>query len=326
MFFSEPLFLWLLLPLALFLFAAILVASREASPQSDALARFWAHASGSPIAAMPAFFERVRLVSRVLALMAFASIVVALAGPSAGERLVPARRSGLDIAIALDLSGSMDCEDVAPSRLEAAKDWVRELAVGLEGVRFSLVVGKGEALVVQPLSDDRESLLAILDGLGTQSFAASGSDLEALLDTALQSLPPTSSGRPMVILLSDGEAVSGVFTAAAERAGRSGVIVHSVGFGTESGAPVPARGEGPLHISRRNGPALKAVATLTGGQYHDGQDLSSRQAFIAQTGREGASSYSEFWRREPVERHSLFVALAIVLLVASRLYGYRRPS
>lgn len=326
MVFSAPLYLWLLVPLALAVLASILVASREASMHSDAMARFWAHAAGKSLASMPSFFERVRLVSRLLALAGLASIVIALAGPSAGERLVSSRRSGLDIAIALDLSGSMDCEDVAPSRLEAAKQWVRDLSTGLEGLRFSLVVGKGEALVVHPLSDDRESLLALLEGLGTHSFEASGSDLEALLDTALSSLPATASGRPMVVLLSDGEAVSGVFTAAAERAGRLGVIVHTIGFGSDAGAPVPERGEAPPHHSCRNAAALKAVATLAGGQYRDGNETAARRAFVAQIAREGEASYSEFWRREPIERHALFVALAIVLLVASRLYGYRRPS
>ncbi|OYV93307.1 MAG: hypothetical protein B7Z68_08755, partial [Acidobacteria bacterium 21-70-11] len=143
-------------------------------------------------------------------LLAAAAAAVAAAGPRWGEADLATGR-GLDAVIALDVSASMRCADVAPDRLGRA-----------------------------PLTTDADSVAAALAGPNLGQGLAPGSNLALLLATAASMLDAGDPARA-VVLVSDGEQLEGDAAAMAQGLRRSGVAIVTLVVGTENGAPVPRR-------------------------------------------------------------------------------------
>lgn len=270
-------------------------------------------------------------LARLFFFLALVSALLALLGISWGERRVLSPRSGLDIAIALDISKSMDSEDELPSRLEAAKKSIFYLIENLPQARFSLSIGKGQALVVQPMSEDVLGLKTLLLGLSTSSFASSGTDLEALIDMAQTSFPPSSQGFPHLLLLSDGEALHGSVIAAVDRAVKKGIKISAIGFGSEEGSLLKKDSyrdgklpEKPLR-TRRQTQTLKAVALRGGGRYLDAFTSSRPESLLPWLLSFSSGEGAQLWRIERIERHGFFAALALVFYALGRLALLWRP-
>jgi len=260
--------------------------------------------------------------------LSLSSAILALAGPSWGTRLIPEYRRGLDVALAMDVSRSMDASDLFPSRLRRAALTARTFVEASPGIRFAVVLGKGDGVVAVPLTDDAESVLALLTALSSGSLTSRGTDLERLVETALKAFPSSSSSRRLVVLFSDGESLSGDLSGAAAKAASQGIPIAAVGLGTEAGAPVPvAPGSKELVRSADGRPvtsvlresALRSLAQPTGGAYYDGSrgDTGSSLASLAA----GLSSVAaaDGFRREPIPRYPLFLFLSLSFFVASKL-------
>jgi Ca-activated chloride channel family protein len=278
-----------------------------------------------------------------------ACLFFALAGPYWGSRTVTEYRRGADIVFALDLSRSMEIRDGSPppedlSRLERAcriaASLVTDLGTGIPGEnRFGLAMGKGRGILALPLSYDTEAVLALLEGLGDTAVTGRGTNLESLVDTAAGAFLNTLPSRRIILLFSDGEELSGSFSAAFERAAGSDITVSALGLGTESGGPVPpgktpagSEGEVPLDergfplISFRRTAALRTAAEHTGGIYLDG----NREDAVSLLEEHIRSLSSGTWRgasrREPRPGWRLFVFLGLLSLALSRLAGLRGRS
>lgn len=257
-----------------------------------------------------------------------ACCIAAAAGPRWGERLVSEPRIGADVAFAFDLSRSMDARDVQPSRLGRAAAIARGILETSRGGRFAAALGRGSAALALPLTDDSEAMAALLEALATTAMTAGGTDLEALVDAAVSAFPPSSSARGVVVLFSDGEALSGDLSAAAGRAAAVGVSVVAVGLGSEAGAGIPVepdslevlRGlDGTPVASRLRREALEDLAERTRGLYVDGSSQEagrSASLFLASAGRAGSAGG---FRTEAVPRFHLFLLAALLLFGASKL-------
>jgi Ca-activated chloride channel family protein len=275
----------------------------------------------------------------------------ALAGPYWGSRTVTEYRRGVDIVFAMDLSRSMEVRDGAPppedlSRLERARRIAASLILNLGTKvpgenRFGLAMGKGRGILALPLSYDTEAVLALLDGLGDTAVTGRGTNLESLIDTAAGAFLNTLPSRRIIILFSDGEDLSGSFSAALERAGGSDIRVSALGMGTETGGPVPL-GETPPGpegrrefllderglplISFRRTALLRNAAEHTGGIYLDGSRedaVSLLEEHIRSLSSETGMGVS---RREPRPGWRLFVFLGLLSLALSRLAGLKERS
>ena len=122
--------------------------------------------------------DRVRFYSFLLALLFF---VLALAGPKIGTEIREVERSGVNMLIALDLSRSMNVEDISPSRLEKAKFEINRLINRLEGDRVGLMVFTGEAFVQSPLTLDYSALRLYLDIVKTEQMPSFTSNFQAAM-------------------------------------------------------------------------------------------------------------------------------------------------
>jgi Ca-activated chloride channel family protein len=258
-----------------------------------------------------------------------ACLIAALAGPQWGSRTVMEYRRGLDVVFALDLSRSMEIRDMpaqtpetgAASRLEAGLRIARDAASASAGVRFAAALGKGQGVLAVPLTGDTGTILSFLAGLSGSSLTGRGTNLEALADAASSAFRVPFPSRHLIVLVSDGETLSGSLRSALERTREEGVMVTALGLGSDAGAPVPGTqddGAEPV-ISRRQADVLRYAAERTGGVYIDGNG-GDAAALLAEHFRSLAPETGiQSGRREPKPRWALFVFAAILAFGASKL-------
>jgi Ca-activated chloride channel family protein len=280
-------------------------------------------------------------------------LVLALAGPRWGSRVAAEYRRGLDVVFALDLSRSMEIRDVPGrpggaevSRLERGLEIARETAAALPGVRFAAAVGKGRGLLAVPLTGDMGAVLAFFEGLGGLSLTGRGTNLEALVDAAASAFNTPFPARQIIVLVSDGEALSGSLQGALEGLREAGITLIALGLGSDEGSPVPdaagSEAQGAIStapsvpavtpavipaasaLSRREGEVLRYAAEWTGGIYIDGNDHTAAALLGEHLKSLAPETQFQGGRREPEPRRHLFIIAAILAFGASKLCMMRR--
>ena len=220
-----------------------------------------------------------RVVGRsACALLAFAALVVAAAGPRFGVFYEPVVERGADLVVLLDVSKSMLSEDVAPNRLERAKSDVRDLVSRVVGHRLGLVAFAGKAVVACPLTTDRAFFKSVLDPLGPRSAPRGGTAIGDALRVGLAALPPQHDRDQALLLITDGEDQDSYPLEAAAVAAERGVKIFTVGLGdptegsrvpveSEQGARTFLKHDGQEVWSKMQESLLTELATKTGGAY-----------------------------------------------------------
>jgi Ca-activated chloride channel family protein len=184
-------------------------------------------------------------------------IVLALAGPAWDKESRPVMADRTALVIALDLSRSMDAEDVLPSRVARAKHKILDILDRRPGGRTGLVVFAAEAYAVTPLTDDASTIRALVPALETSIMPAQGGNTAAALDLAQALLVQGGAPRGRILLITDGVDGSDAYERAATLAGR-GIETSVLAVGSAEGAPVPLQDGGFL---RDRGGALVLVRT-----------------------------------------------------------------
>jgi len=207
-------------------------------------------------------------------------LVITLARPQAGERLESMSTLGVDIVVALDVSGSMRAEDFTPkNRLEVARRTVDRFVDGRPSDRIGLVVFAALATTRSPLTQDHEMLRTFLEQVEFAPPEHDGTAIGLGLATAVNRLRDSSAKSKVVVLVTDGVNNAGQIgpQAAAEAARALEVKVHTVGVGSEGRVPIPVD-LGPM--GRRtimqevelDEELLQEIADTTGGQYFRATD------------------------------------------------------
>ena len=206
---------------------------------------------------------------------------LALLQPQCGTRSVPVKRRGVDVVVVLDASKSMLARDVKPTRLERAKLELTTLLESLKGDRVGIVAFAGDAFIQCPLTSDYEAAKLFLRAISPGQMPQGGTNVGAALQLAHQVLTDVDQGskQQVVVLLSDGEDLSGEVDAAVAALKESNVPVFAVGIGSETGEPIPLldpegritgyqkdRG-GQTVLTKLNRAGLQAIAEATGGAY-----------------------------------------------------------
>ncbi len=210
--------------------------------------------------------------------VALVLLLGALARPQAGWREEQVATEGVDIVVALDISGSMRAMDLRPNRLEAARRTVQAFVEGRPQDRIGLVVFAAFALTRCPLTVDHGMLLDTLERVDFAPREQDGTALGMGLATAVERLRRSEAKSKVVLLVTDGRNNRGQISpqAAAEAARALGVRVHTIGVGTEGPAPVPVEGPFGLRYTMQpldlDEPVLRAIAEATQGRYFRATD------------------------------------------------------
>jgi Ca-activated chloride channel family protein len=169
---------------------------------------------------------------------------------------------GADVVVCLDLSRSMLARDAIPSRLEAAKRSIRELAQAVRGDRLALVLFAGQARLASPLTRDGAALAEIVSLADPTSVARGGSDLGAALEVALDALEGSTGDHQAIVVITDGEDLAGQALGAAERCRVRGVPVHAAGFGAPQGSKIAIPADGGSESFLRDRAGHEVVSAL----------------------------------------------------------------
>jgi len=202
---------------------------------------------------LPGYQRRTYLFSGILLLATSSFIILALANLTGSTKPVKGKIKGLDIVFALDVSKSMDAQDIKPSRLERAVQFISETSTKLPGVKMGLVVFAGNAYVQMPLTTDANALKLFLSHTSTNIIAEQGTAISSAIETSKGLLFPdgvpkqgSAGALKVILLLTDGEDHEGNAITSAKEAGRDGVIIDAIGVGTVNGAPIPVYNNGIL--------------------------------------------------------------------------------
>jgi len=214
-------------------------------------------------------------------------LVLALARPQAGARIESVSSFGVDVVVALDISGSMRAEDFQPdNRLEVARRTVQRFVAGRADDRIGLVAFAGLATTRCPLTLDHEMLAQFLEALTFAPQEQDGTALGMGLATAVNRLRESDARSRVVVLVTDGMNNTGQIgpKAAAEAARALGIKVYTIGVGTQGMVPVPQRT--PQGVRYRtvqveiDEALLAEIAEMTGGQYFLATDAESLEAIF----------------------------------------------
>lgn len=205
--------------------------------------------------------------------IAIALLILALARPQSVNRWENESTLGIDIMLAIDISGSMLARDLRPDRLEAAKDVAIEFISGRSNDRIGLVVFSGESFTQCPLTTDHAVLINLFRDIKS-GMIEDGTAIGVGLANSVKRLKDSKAVSKVVILLTDGVNNQGAIdpNTAAELAKTFGVRVYTVGVGTQGNAPYPFQDhfgrtilrDVPVEIDEAT---LQEMADLTGGKY-----------------------------------------------------------
>jgi Ca-activated chloride channel family protein len=226
-------------------------------------------------------FSRGKTILKALLLLGFFTFgILAAARPQWGTKLQTVRRHGIDLIAALDISYSMNAEDIAPNRLEKAKGEIRKLIQKSEEDRIGLVGFSGTAVVLCPLTLDHGAASLFLDSSVAGMIPAPGTSLASAIATATAAFIEKERKYKVLILFTDGEDLEGQVDSAVSKAKEAGVIIYTVGIGTSQGKPIPIRDakgdvveyrkdpDGKVVISSLDERSLAEIADRTGGHYY----------------------------------------------------------
>ena len=224
-------------------------------------------------------FRRI-VIKLVLRTTYFGLFLVALLGPSFGQTSKEIQSVGKDIFICVDLSTSMNAQDVQPTRLEKIKFELKNIVEAFSSDRIGLIMFSNEAYMQCPLTYDNNALGLFIQSLNTRLVPNNGTDFGPPLELALDKLEGDQSNvtrqtSKTIILISDGEDFGEETDEIAEKIEQSGIKLFTLGVGTQQGGKIPVnRGfkknkSGEVVTSKLNSTSLRKLAANTDGKYFE---------------------------------------------------------
>ena len=323
---------WLLLGLVAFAVGAI--AAWAALRRRSAVRRLLGDRLGDSLApGVETARPVVRATFTGISLLLFS---IAMSQPQCGSRAELTKKRGIDVVVALDASKSMRARDVLPSRLERAKLELSTLLDELKGDRVAIVAFAGDAFVQCPLTSDYAAAKLFLRAIDPDQMQEGGTNIGAALMTAQKVLEGADRGAKdrVVVLLSDGEDLSGEVGEASEALKAAGIKVFTIGIGNAGGEPIPVfdkQGDrtgymkdpstGQTVLSRLDEASLEAIAQATGGEYFHRSGAVAVPEVAARIDRLQKSELESRITVRYDERFQYFLLPGLVLLLLGMLAG-----
>ena len=217
----------------------------------------------------------------ILRVTFFTLLIISLLGPNFGIKEEKVEVVGKDIMIAVDLSESMNANDIQPSRIEKVKFEIKKIVDEFSGDRIGIIMFSGEAFVQCPLTYDKNALNLFVETLNTGLVPNSGTDFGPPLELGLSKLQDENSGdndfkSKIIILFSDGEDFGEDTDQSIEKIKENSLKLYSVGIGTDEGSKIlddfgnfKKDNKGNDVITKLNSSSLRETADKTGGKYYE---------------------------------------------------------
>ncbi len=306
---------------------------RERKSRAERLHRF---GTKSAVFALAPVTTRRGLLRKISVGVAMLLLGVAIAGPRWGLGDSEVTSSGIDVVLAMDASLSMLAQDERPSRLKSMTQVAKQLYASSPNDRFALLAFAGKSYILSPLTMDPGALRLYLDNLDPSVVGQSGSSLASTIRQAVNLLSATKAiSDRAVVVMTDGEGFDDreEVIAEATKAGKLGIEVITVGFGTEAGATIPivengVRSQkldldGDVVITRYSPQALREIAEAAGGVFisADVADKAGQIRSMLDQLKTSARKVATGRSLEP--QFQWFVLAALVLLLIDLLASLR---
>jgi Ca-activated chloride channel family protein len=274
---------------------------------------------------MPDASKSRPLVKFSMLMVVLVLLIVAVARPQFGQKEKIVKRQGCEVMVALDISNSMLAEDVAPNRLDRAKQMLSKMMDNMVDDKVGLVVFAGEAFTQLPITCDYVSAKMFLNTITPSLIPTQGTAIGAALERSILSFGSQESdaGRA-IILITDGENHEDDAIAAATKAKEMGIKVFVVGIGKPEGSPIPKPGtndyfkdrSGQVVVSRLNEEMCQQIAQAGQGLYVRCDNTNTalrtlqKELDTVATADLESTVYADY-----NEQYQSFVLLALLLLV-----------
>lgn len=277
-----------------------------------------------------------------LLMLALALGIVALARPQWGMRTETVFVNGRNVAILVDVSRSMLAQDVHPNRLERSKADLVDLVAESAGERMSIIAFRSSARMLCPFTTDTAFLLETISGIGIDSAPRGETNIGQALEMALDVFPEGDTSHNAIILISDGEDLSGKAKSCAEKAAERGIPIFCVGIGDESGATIPQslndvatggalKHDGETVVTKLDNKTLQAIANITKGAYIPLATAGTGKTTLGDVFNRyikklAAKELEEQHQAHYIERYQQFLLPAVICLLLVGILSKGRPG
>lgn len=260
----------------------------------------------------------------VLRLLAIAAIIVALARPRTVDVSSKTKTNkGIDIVMAIDISGSMLAKDLKPNRLNALKEVAGDFIKGRPNDRIGLVLYAGESYTKNPITSDKSIVLGSLSEVEYDNRISDGTAIGMGLATAVNRLKDSKAKSKVIILLTDGVNNSGTIDPkiASELALNFGIKVYTIGLGTNGMAlsPIGIRPNGRFVFDKVkveiDEKLLKEIAKKTSGKYFRATDNKKLKEIYSAINKLEKTEVEEFKFYNYDEKFRIFALFGIGLFL-----------
>jgi len=260
----------------------------------------------------------------VLRLLALSSLIIAMARPRKVDISSQTKSTkGVDIVMAIDVSGSMLAKDLKPNRMEALKKVASNFVEGRPNDRIGIVVYAAEAYTKTPVTSDKGIVQDAIRSIKYDNVLQDGTGIGMGLTTAVNRLKDSKAKSKVIILLTDGVNNAGFIEpeTASQIAKEFGIKVYTIGIGTNGDAMFPyayAPGGGflfrmmPVEIDVS---LLQTIAKNTGGKYFRANNNSKLEAIYAEINKLETTEIQELKFYDYDEKYRPFVWIAGLLLL-----------
>ena len=229
---------------------------------------------------IPVNFNKI-LIKFFLRSTYFSLFILSILGPSFGESKKEIEIIGKDIMIAVDLSESMNANDIQPSRLEKIKFELKKIINEFYSDRIGIIMFSNDAFVQCPLTYDKNALNLFVETLNTRLVPNTGTDFGPPLKISLEKLKnddskPNTNKSKIILLISDGEDFGENTNQYINEIKNSSIKLFTLGIGTEKGINlISSNGKikkdqnGNNVITKLNSISLKKIASVSNGSYYE---------------------------------------------------------
>ena len=270
--------------------------------------------------------------------LAFSCLIVALVNPKIGTSLETVKREGVDIVFAIDVSKSMLAEDIAPNRLEKAKQLTMQIINNLVSDRVGIIAYAGKAVPQLPITTDYAAAKMFLQNINTKMLSSQGTAIDEAIQLARSYYNDEEQTNRVLVIISDGEDHNDLSLEVAEAAAEEGIKIFTIGVGSEKGGPIPLKRngivmsykkdqDGATVITKMNKKILAEIANEANGTYVDGKNTSDVTETISDILNK--MDKKEFEAKEFAEfedQFQWFLGLGLFFLILDVLFLERKTA
>ena len=281
-------------------------------------------------------FQFIRF-KKILIYLSFFMLAFSISGLKMGTTVKPIERKGIDIIFCIDVSRSMDAEDVKPSRIDKVKFEINKIINELSGDRIGIVVFSGSNFLYLPLTMDYDAAKLFVKSIDTDMISFNGTAIVQALDTSITSLSKDDKQEKMIFLFSDGEDHSNDSIEAIKSQLTDDVTIHVIGVGSTEGSLVPVSknenkaflkdSSGELVMTKLDEKFLINISEIGKGNFlrvSGNESISDPIINIINTGEESLISSYEFSDYDYKYQYPLFFAILFLFVSYILPTGNRR--